>query len=311
MKTNTSTTAVWLRSLLIVPLLSVALMSFTNRQLVQSVSKSQPANAELKTGNKILLYVNEEDIQLNGDAVAISDFTNKINAITASWTEKEIMDFKWDIFLVKADKDVLQQLDLAYSGTALASFNKNAHWMLPIATNSVNTQDSATREEMKEYNDLARKYNAMTKEHMLVNKEEVKRMKYIHKKMSDKQRANAEPFPKLPPPPPPPVAPDPEAPPPPPPDAPKVLKGVNELDKNVPPPPPPPGPPPFVSEAPIDHIIRMAKENAAFLYEDKRITSDEAITLLKANSELNIETTFFEKSNPIVKISKYGYTPKE
>jgi hypothetical protein len=86
---------------------------------------------------------------------------------------------------------------------------------------------------------------------------------------------------------------------------------VNELDDASLKAPEPPGEPPFVTEDPIDHIIRMAKQNAAFLYENKRITSDEAIRLLKYNSKLTIETTFFEKSNPIVSISKHGFTPKE
>jgi len=167
-------------------------------------------------------------------------------------------------------------------------------------------QESATREEMKEYTALAKKYNAVPIEERVIKLKEIKRLEYIYNKMSAKQKADAEPFPECPPPPPPP-APDPETPPPAP-NAPKVIKGVNDVDPTV---PPPPGPPPFISEDPIDHIIRMARENAAFLYENKRISSDEAITLLKKNSALNIETKFFDKSNPIVKISKNGYTPKE
>ncbi len=62
-------------------------------------------------------------------------------------------------------------------------------------------QQSATREEMKEYNALAKKYNNMPKDDLVVKVEDVKRMKYIYQKMSDKQRKSAEPFPKLPEPP--------------------------------------------------------------------------------------------------------------
>ncbi len=67
-----------------------------------------------------------------------------------------------------------------------------------------------------------------------------------------------------------------------------------------------PPPPPFVSLKPIDHIIKMAKNNAAFFYENERISSDKAISLIKENSQLNIETTNFKNSNPIVKITKHG-----
>ena len=50
----------------------------------------------------------------------------------------------------------------------------------------------------------------------------------------------------------------------------------------------------------------MAKNNAAFLYENERISSDKAIALLKENDQLNIETEYFKNSNPIVKITTKG-----
>ncbi|MCF6308345.1 MAG: M56 family metallopeptidase [Flavobacteriaceae bacterium] len=67
-----------------------------------------------------------------------------------------------------------------------------------------------------------------------------------------------------------------------------------------------PPPPPFVSLKPLDHIIKMAKNNAAFFYENERIPSNKAISLIKENNKLNIETTTFKNSNPIVKITKNG-----
>ncbi|MDF4201938.1 M56 family metallopeptidase [Maribacter sp. SA7] len=51
------------------------------------------------------------------------------------------------------------------------------------------------------------------------------------------------------------------------------------------PPPSPPTPP-----SPLDYAIGMAKKGAKFLYEDKEISSDQAIDLLKNNKELNIES---------------------
>jgi bla regulator protein BlaR1 len=86
---------------------------------------------------------------------------------------------------------------------------------------------------------------------------------------------------------------------PPPPTSKKVLKGEVSL---IPPPPPPH--PPIVSTSRLDHVIRMAKEHAAFLYEGKRITSDKAIAMLKENPDLNVSTEHFKNSNPIVTLSK-------
>jgi len=86
---------------------------------------------------------------------------------------------------------------------------------------------------------------------------------------------------------------------PPPPTSKKVLKGEVSL---IPPPPPPH--PPIVSTSRLDHLIRMAKEHAAFLYEGKRITSDKAIAMLKENPDLDVSTEHFKNSNPIVTLLK-------
>ena len=63
-------------------------------------------------------------------------------------------------------------------------------------------QKSASREQMAEYNTLAKKYNTMSKEEFIVKKYDVERLKFIYGLMSDKQKADAEPFPKFPPAPP-------------------------------------------------------------------------------------------------------------
>jgi bla regulator protein BlaR1 len=189
-------------------------------------------------------------------------------------------------------------------------------------------QDKASPEQVEEYNKLAGKYNTMDKENMFIKKNDVERLKYLYGLMSSKQRKNAEPFPNFPPPPKAPKAPKP-------PKSVKVTKGVNDMDPNIPPPPPKapkapkapksvkvakgfnnmdsdvPTPPPIVREEPLDHIVRMAYENAAFFYEGKRITSDKAIDIFKKNKSLNIETETFKNSNPIVKITKEGVTVKK
>lgn len=73
------------------------------------------------------------------------------------------------------------------------------------------------------------------------------------------------------------------------PESPKQLAGS---------PPPPPSP-----ESPLDHIIRMAKKGATFYYEEKIITSDKAIEILKNNNEINIHSTGSKSKKPVVKLS--------
>ena len=48
----------------------------------------------------------------------------------------------------------------------------------------------------------------------------------------------------------------------------------------------------------------MAKKNATFYYEDKEISSDRAIELIKTNEHLNISTTGSRSKKPKVKITK-------
>lgn len=210
-----------------------------------------------------------------------------------------------------------------------------------------------TKEELKEYNTLAKHINSQISEseYPIVKHKDAVRVKYLYNKMSKEQKESAEAFPdfsKLPPPPPP--APDPnvktgfitinnsthyyvtqngntkyynrygqetnkkgtiindtQV------DGDKVVPGqkitkvykdnkvVSEFNKNwsqdVPPPPPPP-------KSPLDHIIDMAKKGAAFYYEGKSISSDEAIALLKKNDELNISTQQTDSKQAKVYITK-------
>ncbi len=92
---------------------------------------------------------------------------------------------------------------------------------LPSLSKS-NSQQKATKEQIKEYNKLAKKYNNMSKDEMHVKKSDFERLKYIYSIMTAAQKKNAEPFPNIPPPPPPAS------------NAPRVI----EVEAAMPPPPP-------------------------------------------------------------------------
>lgn len=193
-------------------------------------------------------------------------------------------------------------------------------------------QDIATKEEVIEYNKLAKYYNTQPEDKRTIKLKDIKRLEYIYNKMSQAQKTNSEPFPNCPPPPPPSII------------APKAPNGkVLKMAHDLPPPPPipknatqeqkkeyqkattnykqenpgytykhknengnivdvtvitdddtelPPPPPPPKST--LEHVLDMAQENANFYYEGKFITSDKAIELIKNNKKLNIET---KKSN--------------
>ncbi|MCB0373441.1 MAG: M56 family metallopeptidase [Muricauda sp.] len=153
-------------------------------------------------------------------------------------------------------------------------------------------QSSASREEMKEYNALAKKYNDMDHNNMVINKKEVMRLKVIYGKMSEKQRADAEPFPNFPPPPP---APDATKPP----KAPSAVKKVKGTQPNLPPAPPVPPTPP----SPMEHIKKMAAKGATFMYNGKEISAKKAIEVIKNNRKINIDSRDANGDHPVVKLS--------
>ncbi len=174
-----------------------------------------------------------------------------------------------------------------------------------------NSQDGASRDQMAAYNALAKKYNEMDSNRMRILKSDVERLEFIYSLMSDKQKADAEPFPDFPEPPPAPQASNsinsPIAP-----KSPRVLTG---RVSNVPPPPnvnhpktitgrvsKVPAPPQPMD--PLDHVVNMAKKGAIFYYEGKEISSDKAIKLIKNNKNFNISTTKSNSKKPKVKISK-------
>ncbi len=267
-------------------------------------------------------------------------------------------------------------------------------------------QQQATKEQMDEYNRLAKKFHASPEEERIIKLKDYKRMKYLYGLMSSEQRKAVLPLPKLPPPPQRAmhqgkvnngifnkynkwvkelknsngtnrVIPSGEyeyyqsiynnmtddqkkrsagLPPPPPPPIHKgkvsddLLKRYNYWLKKlknpdgtyniissgessyyssiyenmtaeqkkrsvgVPPPPPPPTPmvkevkevppPPPPPLEPLDYVKSMAKANAIFYYEGKRITPKEAIDIVRENQSINFKTKKSDASSPEVYLSK-------
>ena len=205
-------------------------------------------------------------------------------------------------------------------------------------------QEGATKKQIKEYNALAKKYNRQLSDakEIRIQKSDVERLEHLHGLMTHEQRENAEPFPDFPEPPEPIDAPIPpkapqsprvikgkksENPPAPPaPSSPlrhqevEVVNVIDEIIANQDPYDglntihsvpsskknsiyPPPVPPTPVS--PLDHAIEMAKQGALFYYGKKKITSDEAIDLLKRNSNLSMDVSKKNNNPPVVKISRF------
>ena len=290
MKTQTSKQKMWLRSLLLLPLVALTLYGFSERKEV--------VNGEILTSLEIIetldLFLNENgELLLNDKVVTLLEIKNLFQ-------QNKNLQVSVKIY-PDANKEIKDNI---FSDLRTIGIKK-----ITICTSQVDeflNQQKATPEEVAEYNKLAKKYNAQPKEKRVVKLDDLKRLEYIYNKMSKDQKASSEPFPDCPPPPPAPkVIKGKELPPPPPIPADatpaqkkKMQNAVDDYNNKVPPPPPPPAP-----KSALDHVIEMAKKGASFYYEGKSISSDEAISLLKKNDKLNISTKESNSKQPKVYIT--------
>ncbi len=236
---------------------------------------------ELDIYNEPLLEIawleikNENEIWFNDELIQFAELSEKLNSkYTAAINQKKLGVQIYtkeilDSVLIDSISEELRKL-----GTkSITVFNENKEY-----------QETATKTQMADYNILAKKYNTMISKggNIRIMKSDVDKLTNIYEIMSDEQKISAQPFPDFPEPPPAPNAPlvhrgeKSDIPPPP---SPNVKK---EDISNIPPPPTPP--------SPLDYVISMAKKGATFLYENKEISSNKAIELLKKNKDLNIES---------------------
>ena len=375
MKTQTSKQTMVLRSILVLPLFALLLYGFSDTEIIEKPLKSQAIVMEQPVAENIavtddahiisLKVTNSGKVQLDNEQIQLSALPSELNKryadmtfaerqsvlrakiIAPSTVPLELID-KIDALLKNYGVQIIdvkgptKSSIIKASNQELKSYNDLAKKFnrLPIAGRIIplqelqvleklyrkmspaqkqmaepfpeclpeKIQEGASRRLMAEYNTLAKKYNEMPKDNMRISIKDVERLKYIYGLMSDKQKADAEPFPQFPEPP---ARPTPPLPP--------LEKDVKQLQKeakklqdqskklekqrqklsNVPVPPLPPTP-----MEPIDHVIEMAKKGASFYYEGKKISSDKAIELLKKNKGLNISTKNGSSKSPEVRISK-------
>ncbi len=272
---------------------------------------------EININNKGQLLIQEELVRLKN----LKTYLSKLNEHLSYDERKKVVRsiIKVD---TKTPKDVIQKVDKILTDYGTATIN-----IVGPKDSSITKQQSATRAEMKEYNGLAKKYNEMDRSEMYIKKSEVSRLKVLYSKMSEKQRADAEPFPDFPPLPPAP-------------DAPKPPKNVSDTDyasnqigtiideqdpydevggalsvsslKQPKPPLPPTSikkvnpnqpPTPPKPKSPMEHINEMAKKGATFTHNGKEISAEKAIEVIKNNNKINIDSRATDGNGPIVKLS--------
>ena len=215
---------------------------------------------------------------------------------------------------------------------------KTVEYNLELHASTWTVQIKATPAEMAEYNKLAKNINSQSPEKRVIRMQDMRRLGELHDKMTEEQKANAEPMPNFPPPPPPLTK-----------DGTRNAAFINKTTSPPPPPIPPnaseeqkigyekamndykvqresytykhtndkgevvnvtvipekddliPPPPPPIS--PVEHIKEMSKKGALFYYNNKTISADEALTYVKSQKDLSISIKQLDKDRPKVYIS--------
>lgn len=313
MKNQTSNRAIWLRTLILLPLLALLIYGFSTTQIVEKKAKAtseetiKATSKEFAKYNELAKHYNEEFAKEDSNRVVkLKDLTTMERIYKRMTTKQKAnaQPFPECIpppppIAENATEFEKQKYETAVKAYEYASQEKS--------------REKATPKQIKEYNKLAKKYNEMPKNNMWIDAKEVARMRHLYDLMTIKQRKNAEPFPSIPPPPPAPDAPKIADIPPPPPTGDKP----NEFElAEVPPPPPPPDaqnefvladPPPPPPPPKVDvkeHLKKMNALGATFFYEDAEVTYNYVLDLVLFNKNLNIQTKTSDADPPVVYISK-------
>ena len=258
MKTQTSQKAIWLKSLLLLPLMALLLYSFSTKEILPiptvmdktilpDYQNEQPSSDDLLndtrtqriTDQEIILSINKfGQLMVKDDLVKLENLKSHLLNYNQNLSKEQRSKLLRAVIRVDKEtpKSIIRKAESILMEYGVATIDIKEHIIPEI-------QEGATKKEIKEYNELAKNYNAQPINEVVVKYKEVQRMKYLYNRMSDTQRKSAQPFPNFPPPPTPSAPKSSKAekgtkvpPPPPPAPAPTVKKGGKD---NFPPPPPP------------------------------------------------------------------------
>jgi hypothetical protein len=226
MKTQTSKTSTWIKSLVLLPLLAFMVYGFSSTNEVIKNSENGIIKSSDYTARSISINVLEGGIySIDGLKANKNSFVSIVNKLHQDITP-EIRNNIMNIHVSYSSEISKEEIWFIYDSLLDYGFYRLVTDEQEIVKGKGNTpflnaptqdyQEGASREQMAEYNKLAKHYNAMSKKNMRVIAKDIERMKYIYSLMSEKQRKDAEPFPNIPAPPPAPDAVSPDLPPPPP-----------------------------------------------------------------------------------------------
>jgi bla regulator protein BlaR1 len=235
MKTKTSKKAILLRSLLLLPLFTLLLVGFSTTNTIEvqkeieatssgnGTSFQKPLtnieNLTRATGTEFITVQNQQEtideiilkINKNGqllfkdDIVSLSDLKDSLLKINNDLSKEQRQNMVAAVIYVdeETSKLIIDKVETILNdyGTATIDVKK------ALPPNYTKSQNGITSKQLAKYNKLAKHYNSQSRNKMKIYKKDVERLEYLFSTMSDKQKADNEPFPDFPEPPPAPKAP--------------------------------------------------------------------------------------------------------
>ncbi len=244
MKTQTSKRSIWLKSVLLLPILALTLYGFSEKKEVmkplsnqnlssdniQNKTPNNESNVLSLTKKKIYENTKQESFYtvslnykglylVNNQLGNIEDIENDFKAIAADKNKFKTIVFRYERDTPQAAIDQFMGLVKKYN-------LKTDPWNPEDNPSTGKVQIKATSEEISEYNKLARFYNNQSDDSYVLKIKDMARISEIYKIMDESQKAKAEPYPNFPPPPPPTPA--------------TTANLSSQMIQTLPPPPPPP-----------------------------------------------------------------------
>ena len=267
MKTQTTKRGVWLRSLILLPLLAIMLYGFSDTKIVEKTIEE--TSNENYTARSIDIEVFDNGTyEIDGIKANKKTFSTVISQLHQDITpaiRNRTINVHVNNGKAVSDEEIwfIYNSVIDYGFHRIVTYNQEIireKGNKPFAIINTDTQEQsntilkkseqqkATKAQIKEYNKLAKHFNSYPENEIIVKEKDVKRIKHLYSIMSTAQKKDAEPFPNIPPPPPP---------------APKAPEATDAKESLPPPPPPIPTDATPEQRKKYEKAIKMYKEKAA------------------------------------------------
>ncbi|WP_052826059.1 M56 family metallopeptidase [Neotamlana nanhaiensis] len=193
MKTKTSKVNLWIRGLIVFPLLAMLIYSFSDKIVLPQPNQSETPNHLFKsdslnrTPTCFITIIDDETISLNGKKYSLQNFDNHLKNFLKPLPPEQ--KEKLTSFIVHGPNDnkTLKTVNIIL----------RKHNLLKINTKQeVNTtQQKATPEQIAQYNKLVKKFNSLPAGSRIITIKDKNRLEEIYNLMTFEQKRNSEIFP--------------------------------------------------------------------------------------------------------------------